>query len=192
MSETDLPAGIRAGRSHWLTPAEKPPTRQVTQIPGRSSMVVNQVLTALCLQAKRFQVAVDKQRAWVNLMTWIPDPAALAAYTVHFAYDSAAVKKSEDANIQAVASKLSADSSTKLQIEGNCDERGTEEIQPVARLNAARWRCAKHWPRPGLTPCASRTISYGKDKPRGSCQQRSGLAIKPPRDFVLLHPKSGA
>src|ERR1019366_9438493 len=30
----------------------------------------------------------------------IKDPAALAAYTVHFAYDSAAIKKSEKANLQ--------------------------------------------------------------------------------------------
>ena len=49
------------------------------------------------------------------------------AYTVHFAYDSAAVKKSEKANVQAVADALRRDPSTKLQIEGNCDERGTEE-----------------------------------------------------------------
>src|SRR5689334_14745242 len=37
----------------------------------------------------------------------VKDPAALAAYTVHFAYDSAAVKKSERSNIQAVADALS-------------------------------------------------------------------------------------
>ena len=55
------------------------------------------------------------------------DRAVLAAYTVHFAYDSAAVKKSEKANVQAVADALSRDSSAKLLIEGHCDERGTEE-----------------------------------------------------------------
>ena len=57
----------------------------------------------------------------------IPDRVALAANTVHFAFDSAAIKKSEDANISAVASALSANANDKLLIEGNCDERGTEE-----------------------------------------------------------------
>src|SRR5271168_508015 len=55
------------------------------------------------------------------------DRAALAAYTVHFAYDSAAIKSSEQANLQSVASALSSDANAKLLIEGNCDERGTEE-----------------------------------------------------------------
>ena len=38
------------------------------------------------------------------------DRAALAGYTVHFAYDSAAVRKSERANVQAAADALSRDS----------------------------------------------------------------------------------
>src|SRR6185312_5992873 len=37
------------------------------------------------------------------------DRAALAANTIHFAYDSAAIKKAEQANLQAVAQALSAD-----------------------------------------------------------------------------------
>src|SRR5271170_2301915 len=57
----------------------------------------------------------------------IEDTNALAANTVHFAYDSAAIKKSEQANLQAVASALSSDTTLKLLIAGNCDERGTEE-----------------------------------------------------------------
>src|SRR5208283_2807619 len=55
------------------------------------------------------------------------DRAALASHTVYFAYDSAAVRKSEKANVQAVAAALKSDSSAKLLIEGHCDERGTEE-----------------------------------------------------------------
>ena len=54
----------------------------------------------------------------------IEDTNALASYTVHFKYDSAAVQKTEKSNLQAVAAALSADASTKLLIEGNCDERG--------------------------------------------------------------------
>ena len=58
---------------------------------------------------------------------FIRDQAALAANTIHFAFDSAVIKKHEDANIATVASALSANAGDKLLIEGNCDERGTEE-----------------------------------------------------------------
>src|SRR5271157_5274738 len=57
----------------------------------------------------------------------IKDPAALAAYTIHFAFDSSAIKSSEKSNLEAVAAALKSDASTKLLIEGNCDDRGTEE-----------------------------------------------------------------
>jgi peptidoglycan-associated lipoprotein len=121
----------------------------------------------------------------------IPDLTALAAYTVHFAYDSAAVKKSEESNIQAVASKLSADSSTKLQIEGNCDERGTEEYNRSLgerRALALREALAKA----GVDPMRIRTISYGKDKPVDPANNEAAWAKNRRGDFVLLHPKSGS
>src|ERR1019366_3761031 len=36
----------------------------------------------------------------------IPDRAALAAYTVHFAYDSSVIRKGEQASLQSVAQQL--------------------------------------------------------------------------------------
>jgi len=91
------------------------------------------------------------------------DPSALAAYTVHFAYDSAAVRKSEKSNIQAVVSALNADSRAKLLIEGNCDERGTEDTTGRS-ANAARAGVAQALAKAGVDSMRIRTISYGKDK----------------------------
>jgi peptidoglycan-associated lipoprotein len=106
------------------------------------------------------------------------DRDALAAYTIHFAYDSAAIKHSEQSSLQAVASALSSDSSTKLLIEGNCDERGTEEYnRSLAKL--------------GVDPSRIRTISYGKDKPVESGHDEAAWAKNRRDDFVLLHPKTG-
>ena len=120
----------------------------------------------------------------------IKDPAALAAYTVHFAYDSAAVKKSEQANLQSVASALSSDASTKLLIEGNCDERGTEEYNRSLgerRALALREALAKL----GVDPSRVRTISYGKDKPADTGHDEAAWAKNRRGDFILLHPKTG-
>jgi peptidoglycan-associated lipoprotein len=120
----------------------------------------------------------------------IKDRAALAAYTVHFAYDSAAIKKSEQANLQSVASALSSDASTKLLIEGNCDERGTEEYNRSLgerRALALREALAKI----GIDPSRVRTISYGKDKPADPGHDEAAWAKNRRGDFVLLHPKTG-
>jgi peptidoglycan-associated lipoprotein len=118
----------------------------------------------------------------------IKDPSALAAYTVHFAFDSAAIKKSEDANISSVASALSGSANDKLLIEGNCDERGTEEYNRALgerRALAAREALAKR----GVSPDRIRTISYGKDKPTDPGHDDAAWSKNRRADFILLHPK---
>jgi peptidoglycan-associated lipoprotein len=119
------------------------------------------------------------------------DRAALAAYTIHFAFDSAAIKSSEQANLQSVAGELSKDPNTKLLIEGNCDERGTEEYNRSLgerRALAAREALAKL----GLDPSRVRTISFGKDKPVDTGHDEAAWKANRRDDFVLLHPKAGA
>jgi peptidoglycan-associated lipoprotein len=121
----------------------------------------------------------------------IKDPAALAAYTIHFAYDSSSIKKSEQANLQSVAQALSSDTSTKLLIEGNCDERGTQEYNRSLgerRALAAREALSKM----GIDPLRIRTISYGKDKPVDPANNEAAWSKNRRDDFVLLHPKTGA
>ena len=119
------------------------------------------------------------------------DRAALAAYTIHFAYDSTAIKSHEQANLQSVASALSADANAKLLIEGDCDERGTEEYNRSLgerRALAAREALAKL----GIDPSRVRTISFGKDKPVDPGHDEAAWAKNRRDDFVLLHPKAGA
>jgi peptidoglycan-associated lipoprotein len=120
----------------------------------------------------------------------IKDPAALAAYTVHFAFDSAAIKSGEKSNLESVAAALKADANTKLLIEGNCDDRGTEEYNRSLgerRALAAREALAKD----GIDPSRVRTISYGKDKPADPGHDEAAWAKNRRDDFVLLHPKPG-
>jgi peptidoglycan-associated lipoprotein len=121
---------------------------------------------------------------------YVKDPAALAAYTIHFAFDSAVIRSSEQANLQSVAQALAADSNTKLLIEGNCDERGTEEYNRALgerRALAAREALAKL----GVDPMRIRTISYGKDKPVDPGHDEAAWAKNRRDDFVLLHPPAG-
>ena len=121
----------------------------------------------------------------------IEDRTALANYTVHFAYDSAAVKSSEQSNLQAVAAALGTDTGAKLLIEGYCDERGTEEYNRSLgerRALALREALAKL----GVDPMRVRTVSYGKDKPADPGHDESAWAKNRRGEFIMLHPKTGA
>ena len=164
---------------------------KVTQIPGSPTGNPNDQTD---LNTKPYNMQTDGIAAASTLEEFEDmddDRAALAAYTVHFAYDSAAVRKSEKANIQAVADALSRDASTKLLIEGNCDERGTEEYNRSLgerRALALRQALAKV----GVDPSRIRTISYGKDKPVDPGHDESAWSKNRRGEFVLLHPKSGS
>ena len=107
------------------------------------------------------QIPVADNSLFENM---IMDRAALAAYTVHFAYDSAAIRNSEQANLQSVAQALSADAGTKLLIEGNCDERGTREYNfalGARRANQVKDFLIAH----GVAAGRITTVSYGKERP---------------------------
>jgi peptidoglycan-associated lipoprotein len=126
--------------------------------------------------------------------TWDPanmnqDHDKLAAYTVHFAFDSAVVRDSEQANVASVGQALSADPTAKLLIEGNCDERGTEEYNRSLgerRALALREALAKD----GVDPMRIRTISYGKDKPVDPGHDEAAWAKNRRGDFVYCTPKT--
>ena len=120
----------------------------------------------------------------------IRDTAALAAYTIHFAYDRSDIRSTEKPNLALVAQTLSSDASTKLLIEGNCDERGTEEYNRSLgerRALAAREALAKL----GVDPMRIVTRSFGKDKPVAPGHDESAWSQNRRDDFVLLHPKAG-
>jgi len=119
------------------------------------------------------------------------DRAALAANTIHFAFDSSVIRTSEKSNLAQVAQALSADPSARLLIEGNCDERGTEEYNRSLgerRALAAREALAKL----GVDPMRIETRSFGKDKSVDPGHDESAWAKNRRDDFVLLHPKTGA
>ena len=125
--------------------------------------------------------------------TWDPanfnaDRAALAAYTVHFDFDSSVVKSSEKGNVDAVAAALKSDANAKLLIEGHCDERGTEEYNRALgerRALALRESLAGM----GIDPMRIRTESFGEDKPVDPGHDESAWKKNRRGEFILMHPK---
>jgi peptidoglycan-associated lipoprotein len=165
---------------------------KVTQIPGSPSGQVGDLSPGGTMASGgQTQTGGGSTANLVDFEGMSADRAALAANTVYFAYDSAAVRKSEKANVQAVADALGRDAGTKLLIEGHCDERGTEEYNRSLgerRALSLRQALAKI----GVDPSRIRTISYGKDKPADPGHDESAWSKNRRGEFVLLHPKSGS
>jgi peptidoglycan-associated lipoprotein len=118
---------------------------------------------------------------------WIPDAEALKSETVYFDFDSSVLKSSEKPKVSAVADYLKANSTKAVRIEGNCDERGTEEYnRSLGERRALAVR--EELIRLGIDPTRADTISYGKDKPAVQGHDESAWKQNRRDDFIVLSP----
>ncbi len=103
--------------------------------------------------------------------------------TVHFDYDSYSLNEEDRAMLQRQASWLAKYPSTRIAVEGHCDERGTREYNLA--LGARRANAVKEYlVSLGVASARAETISYGKERPTctssdESCyaQNRRGVTV---------------
>ena len=117
------------------------------------------------------------------------DRAALAAHTVHFDYDSIAIRSSERSHVEAVASFMKgAAPNVALLVEGHCDERGTEEYN---RALGERRALALREALISSGADANRIVtrSYGKDRKISTGNDAASHAKNRRGEFVVLTPK---
>lgn len=94
----------------------------------------------------------------------IKEPADLNDQRVFFAFDSSAISQEAHDNLLGQALYLKNHDKTKIQIAGNCDERGSVEYNlalGARRANAAKQVLVKD----GIDSKRISTISYGKERP---------------------------
>jgi peptidoglycan-associated lipoprotein len=118
---------------------------------------------------------------------WLEDAQTLKTDTVYFDFDSSVLKTSEKPKVSAVADYLKANSGKAVRIEGNCDERGTEEYnRSLGERRALAVR--EELIRLGVDPKDADTISYGKDRPVDPGHDESAWKKNRRDDFVVLSP----
>jgi peptidoglycan-associated lipoprotein len=118
---------------------------------------------------------------------WPAHPEILQAQTIHFDFDKASVKTADQSKLEAVANYLKANPANVVRIEGNCDERGTEEYN--RSLGERRALAAREYlVRLGIPPQRIDTISYGEDKPAETGHAEAAWAKNRRDDFVVLTP----
>ena len=118
---------------------------------------------------------------------YIPHPEILKAYAVYFDFDSSVIKSGEQPKITSVAEYLKGHAGEAVRIEGNCDERGTEEYN---RSLGERRALASREAVVGQGGDAQmiETISYGKDKPVALGHDESAWRLNRRCDFIVLTP----
>ena len=123
-----------------------------------------------------------------NLRDYIPNPERFAANTVYFDFDRATIKPSETGKIEEVAKYLQANPTHAVQIEGHCDERGTEQYNlSLGERRALSVR--EYLVTAGIQPDRIFTISYGESRPAEPGHNEAAWAKNRRGVFVLLTPK---
>jgi peptidoglycan-associated lipoprotein len=83
---------------------------------------------------------------------------------IHFAYNDYAIQPQDNSILRANADWLTQHPETHVQVEGNCDDRGSEEYNIA--LGAKRAQAAKDYLTTlGVSSDRISTISYGKELP---------------------------
>ncbi len=119
---------------------------------------------------------------------WIPDTETFKAQTVYFDFDKSTVRADQKPKLEEVARRMKSEFQGKaLKIEGNCDERGTEEYNRALgerRALAVREVLVGL----GLSANSIETISYGEDRPAVQGHTEAAWSKNRRGDIVLLSP----
>ena len=118
----------------------------------------------------------------------IPDRDTFKLNIIYFDFDRSSIRTSERSKLDAIAKVLKSKTETKIQIEGHCDERGTEEYNRT--LGERRALAAREYLiRSGINADRIFTISYGEDKPADPGHNEEAWAKNRRDEFILLLPK---
>jgi peptidoglycan-associated lipoprotein len=107
--------------------------------------------------------------------------------TVHFAYDSTVIRSEDKPKIASVADYLKQNPSNGVEVDGHCDERGTDEYN---RALGERRALAIREELIGLGVDAGHvmTVSFGRERPVDTGHSDAAHARNRRGEFVLLTP----
>lgn len=117
------------------------------------------------------------------------DAAAAEAVSapVYFSFDDYTLDSGSQARLQKLADYMKGHSSTVVQIEGHCDERGSIEYNLA--LGERRAQSVKNFlTQLGIDGSRLPTISYGEEKPASDGHDESSWTKNRRAEFVVSKP----
>jgi peptidoglycan-associated lipoprotein len=118
----------------------------------------------------------EKKEIMAQEMTQLSD--------IHFDFDKSDLRPNDRKILSSHADWLSKNESYDVKIEGNCDERGTEEYNMALGQRRAD-EAKKYLINMGIDKKRISTISYGKDRPLDPRHNEEAWAKNRRDDFVL-------
>jgi peptidoglycan-associated lipoprotein len=113
------------------------------------------------------------------------DAMMLKPQTIYFDLDKSAVKAGELSKLDQVASYLKSNPEKGVRVEGNCDERGTEEYN--RSLGERRALAAREYLiQSGIDPKRVETLTNGEDKPAVTGHNEAAWSKNRRDDFIVL------
>lgn len=104
---------------------------------------------------------------------------------IYFNFDSADLSEESRSSLSKNAEYLSKNSGVKVRIEGNCDERGSDDYNMA--LGERRAKAAKDYlVNLGIASDRLSTISYGEEKPADAGHDEAAWARNRRAEFVIV------
>jgi peptidoglycan-associated lipoprotein len=104
---------------------------------------------------------------------------------VYFDFDKSNVRADQKPRLEKNAEFLTKSKTTKISIEGNCDERGTNEYNMALGQRRAQ-SAKKYLANLGITVDRLNTVSYGEEKPLLMGHDEYSWAQNRRDDFVIM------
>ncbi len=131
-------------------------------------------------EAKKREAAIDEEKAWMERRA-----AKFEAESIYFDFDKSFIKVENRPVLQEKAAFLKDYPDMRVRIEGNCDERGTNEYNLA--LGDRRGSSSKNFLSSlGIAADRIETISYGEERPRALGHNEASWSQNRRDDFVLI------
>lgn len=130
------------------------------------------------------QRAADSLAAAQRVASQMKD---LLGTRIHFDFDRSLIRLSDAELLDQKIAVLRANPDVRIQIVGNCDERGSDEYNLALgnrRAITARSYLVKH----GIDPSRIETLSYGEEKPIDPRHNEAAWALNRNDGFEILTP----
>ncbi len=113
------------------------------------------------------------------------EPAAMHDFeTIYFEFDNSGLRPDAKATLRASAEALKQQPDTRLEVQGNCDTRGSNEYNLA--LGSRRAESAKRYLRDlGVNASRITTVSFGEERPAVRGNNEVAWAKNRRDDFVI-------
>lgn len=103
---------------------------------------------------------------------------------IYFDFDQASIRSDQFSRLEKNADYLKNNSSANIIIQGNCDERGTNEYN-LALAERRALNAKTYFIELGINEARIRTVSYGEERPLFTEQDEYSWAQNRRDDFIL-------